>query len=66
MQTALEKLAAQHRFGTVRIVYDKLLPDDRIVPAPHYWDADFMCRDEATLDRLLVKAGIPIQKGATA
>ena len=66
MQTAMEKLIAQQRIGTVRIVYDRILPEDRVLPCPPYWDADFMCKDPETLDRLLVKHGIPlIQKGST-
>ena len=63
MQTALEKFAAQSRSGTVRVVYDRNVPEERLLPCPHYWDADYFCRDEATLDRLMAKAGFPLQKG---
>ena len=66
MQTAIEKLAAQQRLGPVRIVYSPSVAENRIVPAPVYWDADFICRDEATLDRLLAKHGILHPKGANA
>lgn len=63
MQTAAERLTALSRERTVRIVYSSNVPADRIVPCPYHHGADFMCRDEATLDRLLAKAGMPLQKG---